>query len=39
VLGALLGRLDLAAARAEGLSSEGDPEILDRIRPLAQPVG
>jgi len=34
VLGTLLGMIDLAGARAEGLSYDGDPKILDRVRPL-----
>jgi len=37
VLGTVLGMIPLAAARAEGLSLEGDPGILDRIRPLTLP--
>jgi len=39
VLGAVLGMIPLAGARDQGLRYEGDPEILDRIRPLTQPVG
>jgi DNA-binding HxlR family transcriptional regulator len=34
VLGTVLGMIPLAAARAQGLRYEGDPEILDRVRPL-----
>ena len=34
VLGTVLGLIPLATARDQGLSYEGDPEILDRIRPL-----
>ena len=33
ILGLLTGRLDLATARSRGLQYEGDPEILDRVRP------
>jgi DNA-binding HxlR family transcriptional regulator len=39
VLGTVLGMIDFAAARDQGLSVEGDPEILERVRPLTQPVG
>ena len=39
VLGTLLGMIDFAAARDQGLSVEGDSEILERVRPLTQPVG
>jgi DNA-binding HxlR family transcriptional regulator len=39
VLGTLLGMLDFAAARDQGLSYEGDPDILDRVLPLTAPVG
>ena len=39
VLGTLLGMLDFAAARDQGLSYEGDPDILDRVRPRTAPVG
>src|SRR5260370_1955175 len=31
--GLLTGRLDLATARSRGLQYEGDPQILDRVRP------
>lgn len=33
VLGYLTGKLDLAEARRRGLQLEGDPEILNRVRP------
>ncbi len=33
ILGLLTGRLDLATARSRGLQYEGDPEMLDRVRP------
>ena len=33
VLGLLTGKLDLATAQGRGLRYEGDPEILDRVRP------
>jgi DNA-binding HxlR family transcriptional regulator len=39
VLGTVLGMIPLAVARDQGLRYEGDPEILDRIRPVTQPVG
>jgi DNA-binding HxlR family transcriptional regulator len=39
VLGTLLGMIPLGAALDQGVGYDGDPEILDRIRPLAQPVG
>ena len=35
IIGVLSGGLDLAAARARGLEFEGDPEVLDRVRPRA----
>jgi hypothetical protein len=43
VLGTVLGMMSLARGRELGLTYEGDPEILDRLRPTtqaaAQPVG
>jgi DNA-binding HxlR family transcriptional regulator len=43
VFGTVLGMMPLARARTLGLTYEGDPEILDRVRPItqapAQPVG
>jgi DNA-binding HxlR family transcriptional regulator len=33
ILGLLTGKLDLATARGRGLQYEGDPEILNRVRP------
>src|SRR5919198_4404685 len=35
LVGLLLGRIELAQARAGGLSYEGDPKVLRRIRPRA----
>jgi DNA-binding HxlR family transcriptional regulator len=37
VLGTVLGMIPLDRARAQGLTYDGDPEILDRVRPIAQP--
>jgi DNA-binding HxlR family transcriptional regulator len=37
VLGTVLGMIPLDDARALGLTYDGDPEILDRVRPIAQP--
>lgn len=35
ILGLLLGRLELADAKARGIEFQGDPAILDRVRPQA----
>jgi len=35
VIDLIIGRLDLAEARARGLQYEGDPEVFERVQPLA----
>jgi DNA-binding HxlR family transcriptional regulator len=37
ILGLLLGRLELREAKANGVSYQGDPAILDRMRPHTTP--
>jgi DNA-binding HxlR family transcriptional regulator len=39
IMGLLLGRLELAEARARGVSFQGDPAILDRIGAQTTPTG
>jgi hypothetical protein len=38
VLGVLTGRLDLAAARQQGLKIDGDPEALGRVQALPEAI-